>query len=266
MGLRRAIRAGTGLQRLYEMGLVSYPRTREETVSPAGAELARAVAAVEGLPPPTVEGRFPERGHEGLRPCLPVPPGTLENRLESRDLLETYEEVYRQFLRRVVAPSGGVLLFVVRNGAAHTVRAEVEDEETVRILRDLFRHVPEVTARVEGVGQEGRARAARFFEEAEARQAGSPATYTRILEELIEREYLEPEEFRLAWRGRTVLDWVHRYEPWLTLETSERLERVLEETAGGASPNVVLEQLRAEWDSPPPTLPRRFKKDPLLTL
>ena len=262
-GVFRSFSAYRGAQDLYEQGLLSYVRTRENVVTEPGLDMARELIRLEGTGKTvSLEPSLPVGGHESIRPAWPLSPDDIGVKLtgEQRSL---YRYVHDAFLAAACEKK------------TTEIRAKVKAAGTVydALLTSDHPDIEEIV-RPGAVGF-GRMRAANaeirlhdLIRWMDSKRIGTPGTYVSSISGLMESEYATP-GLGVTDKGMRVLDWLDRNAPWLTAETSQKLEELLEGIRDGKSTyQEVFDALRdfsASGPSRNVEIPK-IRKDPALAL
>ncbi|MBX6423362.1 DNA topoisomerase [Thermosulfurimonas sp. F29] len=256
-GVRQALRSYRSLQRLYEKGLASYPRTRSEEFSPEGVETIKAVAVFEGLLPAEAVPREDGFAHEGLRPAMALAVDDVarllkaeaeteekkkeEKKEEMSELIAAYERLYRMFVERAVWGERRYEVEITWSDGSRerTTIALDGSEENRRFEEVLTRAIREdrdievwaggalILSKDAGWVFED------FMRLVDERGVGAPSTYVPILASLCEKGYVSEDRFEVREPGTVLLEWVRDREPWLGMNLSAHLERMLEEYEEG---------------------------------
>ncbi|MBX6424207.1 DNA topoisomerase [Thermosulfurimonas sp. F29] len=244
------------LQALYDRGFLSYIRTRATAYSETGEEFAARL--VETLYPGEYHPGDTTRAeaHEAIRPVR------IPRAAELDEFRGEEKEVFRDVLGRFVASR-------MRPARGEKCVAEVEFADGGRgvftcfrpeagregFLKEVWRgYVPGEDLRFPRVGDvvylEGRVEtpAERLFRLMEDRLVGQPSTYVRTVEGLSDQGLISRDDtVEVTETGREVFEWVRNEYPFLSADFSSRLERVLDEVAGGrVRPEAAVELYRDE--------------------
>jgi DNA topoisomerase IA len=213
-------------QKLYEEGIISYIRTREEVITPAGMDLAAKMLEQEGLGRvPTLEPSYPSGGHESIRPARTIAPDEAERM--TGDQQEVYRFIKDSFLDAAARKKRKKI--VVRLAIGDTqFDAELESEHPN--IEEMVR--PGAAAYGKAQPAHGNIRLHDMYLWMDRNRIGTPGTYASSVWGLVEAGYITP-GMLVTPQGRDILEWVEAKAPWLNEKTSRTMEDLLDEVRQG---------------------------------
>jgi DNA topoisomerase IA len=213
-------------QKLYEEGFLTYVRTREEVITPAGLDLARELMRREGTGlSPVLEPAYPSGGHESIRPARIPEPG------EEERLTGEQQEIYRSIRDAFLDAAAGKKRKRIRTRLEHNgVQFQAELESDHPHIEEIVR--PGAAAYGRAHPAHGNIRLHDTYLWMDRNRVGTPGTYTSSVWGLVNAGYLSP-GMLITPRGRRLLEWVEAEAPWLDEATSRTLEDLLEEVRVG---------------------------------
>ena len=247
LSLRRTMEL---LQRLFELGLITYHRTDSVRVSEKGWEVARRFLKEEFIPRKYGEGG----AHECIRPTRPITGEELKRYEEEMNLAEKigeegirlYDLIFRRFMASQSKPaSGKIAIIKIRlDGYEH------EEERLVEIKGGFYSLFPYLH-RSKPLPPSGRMKVrivyterhekplytqAELIKTMKEKGIGRPSTYSKIVEKLFIRGYvIEKKDGIIATsKGRRVLEFLFsKYRDFVSEERTRILEKKMQEVEEG---------------------------------
>lgn len=261
LSLRRTMEL---LQRLFELGLITYHRTDSVRVSEKGWEVARRWLKENFIPRKYGEGG----AHECIRPTRPITGEELKRYEEEMNLAEKigeegiklYDLIFRRFMasqsKRAHAKTAKIKVRLEGN--------EYEEERLVEIKGGFYPVFPYIH-RPRPLPPSGKMRVrvicierpekplftqAELIKTMKEKGIGRPSTYSKIVEKLFIRGYvIERKEGIIATsKGKRVLDFLFsKYHDFVSEERTRILEEKMQEIEEGKSDCLsLLEELYSE--------------------
>lgn len=225
-GVFRPFTAYGTAQKLYEHGVTSYPRTREEIITRAGLDIAETLLA-KSDPRRTVqiEPGLPVGGHESIRPAEPFLEPELRGLTGGEK--EVYSYICNQFMdaaacKKVCMISGTIEMA----GDLFDTEIESDNPDVEKILRVGSAAYGKVVPAHPSI------RLQDLFTWMDRERIGTPGTYSSAVKSLVDKGYLSS-GILVTNMGLKILEWVDKNASWLSATTSSNLEKLLDDVQMG---------------------------------